>query len=237
MKIAVCDDQEIFLDQMEKILEKQEEIEGYRLFQQVEALWKDMEEGASYDVILMDIEWKGKNKNGIQYASEINERFPDSRIVFVTSYNDRYSQEIFWEKVNLCGFLVKPVREDNLGKLLEKAMKERASRRKKALAVQYKGGLESLPYSRILYLESNAHQISIVQPHTELFVYGRLDDYAEEMREDFVRIHKSYLVNMRYIKRFERKKLILQSEDALPISRSMYASARQQYFDFIRRQD
>lgn len=62
MKIAVCDDQEIFLDQMEKILEKQEEIEGYRLFQQVEALWKDMEEGASYDVILMDIEWKGKTK-------------------------------------------------------------------------------------------------------------------------------------------------------------------------------
>lgn len=92
----------------------------------------------------------------------------------------------------MCGFLVKPVREDNLRKLLGKTMKERASRRKKALTVQYKGGLESLPYSSILYLESNAHQISIVQPHTVHFVYGRLDDYAEEMREDFVRIHKQF---------------------------------------------
>lgn len=234
VKIAVCDNQKAFRDQMEKILVKQEEVDACCLYGQVNDLLKKLEAGALYDVILMDIEWEGKNKNGIQYAAEISERYPGCQIILVTSHNDRYSQEIFWERLNLCGYLVKPVKEENLKKLLKKVEKGEVLRRKRTLTVQYKGGLESLPYVKILYLESNAHQLSIVQFESILSVYGRLDTYAEELQEEFVRIHKSYLVNMCYIKRFERKKLILQNGDTLPISRSMYASAKQRYFEFIR---
>ena len=65
-------------------------------------------------------------------------------------------------------------------------------------------------------------------------VYEKLDMYEEKLKNSFVRVHQSYLVNMTYIKRIDKKNLQLQDDTILPVSKSKYLSARNKYFAFLR---
>lgn len=123
MQVAICDDENIFLEQLEVLLKSIPEIEKADSYNSVDKLCQQLECGYRYDIIFMDIEWNAAKENGTHYASRINELYPDIQIIFVTAYNDRFAEAIFWEPVNLCGYLLKPVQKDNLLLLLEKAKK------------------------------------------------------------------------------------------------------------------
>ncbi len=168
------------------------------------------------------------------YASEINKLHPETLIIYTTAYNEKFSQEIFWESVNLCGYLVKPVQSGNLQKLLDKIEKQQNS--EKSIILKQNGTFNVLPYKQILYLESRGHQIFIYTTDGEFAVYEKLDTYEDKLKNSFVRTHQSYLVNMEYIKRIDKKDLQLQDDTILPVSKSKYVSARNKYFAFIRSQ-
>ncbi len=142
-----------------------------------------------YDLVLMDIEWEGNEQDGIAYAAQYNARSPQTWFIFVTAYNDKFSEKIFWEKVNLCGFLVKPVRKEHLEKLLDKVREKIFS--SEALILQKHGGItEKIANSQIRYIESNAHQLLIHTISGEVALYEKLDVYEKKLYKDFLRIHK-----------------------------------------------
>jgi two-component SAPR family response regulator len=120
MKIAVCDDDKGCLDSMKRLLAGYPGISRTEYYQDLSQLSEALENGMGYDLVLMDIEWEGMEQDGIAYAAQYNARSPQTWFIFVTAYNDKFSEKIFWEKVNLCGFLVKPVRKEHLEKLLDK---------------------------------------------------------------------------------------------------------------------
>lgn len=235
MKIAVCDDEELFIESIQGLLAEIAEIEEAHFYTNIDTLIEDLKNGRAYDVILMDIEWKGDTENGIQYAAGINAQYPEIQIIFMTFYNDRFSQQIFWEHMNLCGYLVKPVEKNNLEILIKKAQNKIQYRTKQALTVSYRGELETIPYRDILYVESRGHQLFIVKPDSVITVYEKLDHYEKDLNTEFVRVHKSYLVNMDYIKRIDRKAVVLQNGLTLPVSKSMHALAKDKYFEYMKR--
>lgn len=151
----------------------------------------------------------------------------------MTSCNGRFSQEIFWQPVNLCGYLVKPIILYNLQMVMDKAEKKITQDRKNRITVQYKGVMESIPLEEILYLESSAHQLLIHTGQTIINIYEKLDDYEKKMQESFVRIHKSYLVNMNYIRRIDRKELLLENGTVLPVSKSKYSYVKEALGTFL----
>ena len=120
MKIAVCDDDKNCLDSIKRLLAEYPGSSRIEYYQELSQLSEALENGTTYDLVLMDIEWEGNEQDGITYAAQYNVHSPQTWFIFVTAYNDKFSQKIFWEKVNLCGFLVKPVKKENLEKLLEK---------------------------------------------------------------------------------------------------------------------
>lgn len=239
MQVAICDDEIIFLEQLHEMIERTGRIEKCTMFHDPEDLRSALRQGTYFDIVFMDIDWKRDDENGIHYAAEINRVHPGTHIIFTTSYNERYSQEIFWEPVNLSGYLVKPVNENNLCILLdkiEKMEKKLQDEKEKNLIVQYKCGSEVYSYRDIQYLESKAHQVIIHTTDKNITVYEKLNVYEEQLHDGFVRIHQSYLVNMQFIKRIDRKELLLQDNTVLPVSKSKYNSARDKYFAFIRSQ-
>lgn len=239
MQVAICDDERIFLEQLHEMILETDRMWECDLFDNPDDLRAALRRGICYDVVFMDIDWKREDENGIQYAAEINRLHPETNIIFTTSYNERFSQEIFWETVNLCGYLVKPVQERNLLMLLDKLdrMKRRQQEEKeKSIIIQYKAGSEVYTYREILYLESKAHQVIIHTRDKDIIVYEKLNVYEEQLKDGFVRVHQSYLVNMQYIKRIDRKELLLQNDVSLPVSKSKFLSARDRYFAFIRSQ-
>ena len=233
MQVAICDDERIFIEQLHEMVEKTGRIEKCDLYDNPDSIRAALRKNVAYDIVFMDIDWKREEENGIQYAAEINRLYPETNIIFTTSYNERFSQEIFWETVNLCGYLVKPVQGANLQRLLDKIEKQRNSE-DKSIVLKQKGAFKVLPYNQILYLESKAHQIYIHTTDEEIMVYEKLDMYEDKLKNSFVRVHQSYLVNMTYIKRIDKKNLQLQDDTILPVSKSKYLSARNKYFAFLR---
>ncbi len=239
MRVAICDDERFFLEQLHEMILKTGRMGEYDLFDNPDDLRAALRKGVCYDVVFMDIDWKRKGENGIQYAVEINKLYPETNIIFTTSYNERFSQKIFWETVNLCGYLVKPVQERNLQMLLDKLdrmQKKQIEEREKSIIIRHKAGSEVYKYRDILYLESKAHQVIIHTKKKDITVYEKLNAYEEQLKDGFVRVHQSYLVNMRYIKRIDRNELLLQNDVLLPVSKSRFLSARDRYLAFIRSQ-
>ena len=232
MHIAVCDDEKNCLDDMEQLLKSYPGISRTEYYQKLEDLSAALKSGITYDLILMDIEWNQSTENGIQFAAQYNLLSPQTQFIFVTAYNDKFSQKIFWETINLCGYLVKPVQKENLEKLLDKVRDKIFS--SEALMVQHGGTTEKIPSSQIRYLESKAHQIVIHTLSGEVTIYEKLDVYEKRLHKDFVRIHKSFLVNMRYIRRIEMKEVTMQDGTVLPVSKARYSASRDKYFRFMR---
>lgn len=232
MHIAVCDDEGKCLDSMERLLKGYPGVSRTEYYQNLEELSAAQKNGTIYDLILMDIEWNGNAENGIRYAARYNIRSPQTQFIFVTAYNDKFSQEIFWENVNLCGYLVKPVQKENLEKLLDKVREKIFG--SEALIVHHGGTTEKVSCSQIRYLESKAHQIVIHTLNGEITIYEKLDVYEKKLHKDFLRIHKSFLVNMQYIRRIEMKEVTMQDGTVLPVSKARYSTSRDKYFRFMR---
>ena len=232
MHIAVCDDEKNCLDDMEQLLKSYPGVSRTEYYQSLDDLSAALKNGITYDLILMDIEWNQSTENGIQFAAQYNLLSPQPQFIFVTAYNDKFSQKIFWETINLCGYLVKPVQKENLEKLLDKVREKNFS--SEALMIQHGGTTEKIPSSQIRYLESKAHQLVIHTMSGEITIYEKLDVYEKKLHKDFVRIHKSFLVNMQYIRRIEMKEVTMQDGTVLPVSKARYSASRDKYFRFMR---
>ena len=235
MRVVVCDDDKLFINQLKEMLSDMSYVNSCEVFNDRIGLWNTLHTGIKYDVIFMKIEWE-QEENGIHYASRINQDYPDIQIIFVTSDNERFSQEICWEPVTLCGYLVKPVVLNHLQLLMDKAWNKIEEYKQNTLTIQCKGVVETIPFSNILYLESVAHQVQIHTTNAIISVYEKLDAYEKRLQENFLRIHKSYYANMDYIRHIERKEVTLQDGTVLPVSKSRYAVAREQYFSYRNRQ-
>lgn len=235
MTAAICDNEKIFIEQLETLIRNIPEIERYDTYHDLELLRKKVEEGISYDLIFMDIEWN-QDENGIRFAAKINELYPKTQIIFITSYNEMYSQEIFFENINLCGYLVKPIEEVKLKKLVEKAFNNLVNNKRRYLTIQYRGKTENLPYDEVRYLESKGHQVIIHGKQTDYVIYDKLDEIAKRSVNGFVSIHKSYLVNMDQIRKMEGKNLYLADGTVLPISKAKVVTAKETYLRYMRSQ-
>ena len=88
MRVAICDDEKIFLEQMESLLNQIEGISCVDKYDDIDDLQENLEE-ETYEMIFMDIAWRGKEDTGVQFAASINDKYPNIQIVFVTAFNDK----------------------------------------------------------------------------------------------------------------------------------------------------
>jgi len=232
MLIAICDDEIDALDLLQSQLEKGGRTNKIRRFLSVKQLQDAIGEGKYFDLIFMDIEWNGP-QNGIDFATSVNEACPNTQIVFVTGHPDRYCQQIFLQPVNLCGYLDKPVAPDFLEKLLQKAQDTIRARESQKLLIQQKGIVHAVPIYKIEYLESSGHQLTVHTADENFICYEQLEKMKERLPDSFLHCHKSYLVNMDFIRRIEKTRILLKNGEALPVSKAKYAETRAAFFRYM----
>ena len=108
MRIAVCDDESLVLERMKASVEKMPEVQACDTFLEPEQLLEAVRSGCRYDIVIMDIEWNGKEA-GIAAAEKLGRLDGEARIIYMTGYTRQYVQQIFLRPANLSGFLMKPV--------------------------------------------------------------------------------------------------------------------------------
>ena len=246
MRIAVCDDQAEVLNTVERMFLEVGVITGIEnvdIYQDIRKLKKEFQEGNRPDVLIMDIchEFnpalpKTKDRQeGIDCAYELNQRYPELQIIYMTEDVKKYSQDIFLKPVNLLGYLTKPVDLVILKKLLEIAKEKQKQNDEKRVTIMCRNHKQIFYLDEILYLESRAHRTMIHTYEGEEVCRDKISDLEQRMGDTFVRCHQSFLVNMKYIRRIENESFNLENGEEISISKRRYVETKNRYFAYLNR--
>ena len=246
MRIAVCDDQAEVLNTVERMFLEVGVITGIEnvdIYQDIRKLKKEFQEGNRPDVLIMDIchEFnpalpKTKDRQeGIDCAYELNQRYPELQIIYMTEDVKKYSQHIFLKPVNLLGYLTKPVDLIILKKLLEIAKEKQKQNDEKRVTIMCRNHKQIFYLDEILYLESRAHRTMIHTYEGEEVCRDKISDLEQRMGDTFVRCHQSFLVNMKYIRRIENESFKLENGEEISISKRRYVETKNRYFAYLTR--
>lgn len=238
LKIAICDDEEYFLKFEEKLISNYMETRGieYQImaFASGIDLLKALDGIAEFDIIFLDIVMN--DLDGIDTAKKIRKITRDVYLVFVTIY---ISYALQGYEVRATRFILK----DN--KFFRLAMKEcidtiiqEMNHVKQRQSFKFREGDVELALENIMYIESTIHKLyfHVVLDSTLLTftMYGKLDTIESMFKDNsFCRIHKSYLVNLKYVKQIERYRLELRNGMGLSISQSRYKEVKEKYIDYL----
>ena len=218
-------------------------IENVDIYQDIRKLKKEFQEGNRPDVLIMDIchEFnpalpKTKDRQeGIDCAYELNQRYPELQIIYMTEDVKKYSQNIFLKPVNLRGYLTKPVDLVILKKLLEIAKEKQKQNDEKRVTIMCRNHKQIFYLDEILYLESRAHRTMIHTYEGEEVCRDKISDLEQRMGDTFVRCHQSFLVNMTYIRRIENESFKLENGEEISISKRRYVETKNRYFAYLNR--
>lgn len=233
MRIAVCDDQPEVLEQLKSMLEQMEFVEKVHVYSDMEVFLSVLDKAAYYNAVLMDIDWKA-DRTGIDLAKELQKRSPATKIIYITAYAMEYIEDIFLKPSNLSGFLLKPVRAEQLEKNLRKIQRQQEQTEGK-LIITSRGNIIAVSFRDIIYLENQLHRVRVVLSDREYWCYERLDSVKKRLNEQFLACHKSYVVNMEHILEFRNMEVELSGGNRVPVSRSRYKESKSRFFTYLSR--
>lgn len=226
-KIAVCDDETLELDLISTVVERWSAQTNNKVnietFPSAESFLFHYEECKDYDILLLDVEMG--EMSGIELAKQIRKDNKHVEMVFITSHFE-FAGEGY--EVDALHYLVKPVKEEKLLDVLDKAAKK-LSEEPASLVISCDGEVVRLFADDILYVESFLHYISIHTAKQEYKIKKNLSDFEKEVSENFFRIHRSFLVNLKSVVRISRTSVLLKGAVELPLARGKYDAVNQAY--------
>lgn len=181
------------------------------------------------DVLIMDINLK--DGNGIEAIKTLQESHPSLKVIYLTG-NINYATAIFETKPVY--FLTKPIDEEKLYAALEKGIKQIEFDRNDSIVVKTNGSENILYRRNILYVESQGRRLVLYMVDGKRFeIYEKMDVLQELLGKSFVRSHKSFLINMKYIVGRTNKEFCLSDGKIIPISRSNFNEAKNRFLSYL----
>ena len=231
IKIAVCEDEKetqlLIEDYLENILkdisieyEIQKYISGEEL---LESNLKDI------DILLLDI--KMEKLNGMDTARKIREVDNEMEIIFVTSLID-YVQEGY--EVRAYRYLLKPIELEELKKHVLTCIKDIEINKESHIKIKNKYNTYKIYLNEIKYIEVKKKDMLIHTINKNFDIKYSLGKIEKELNPyKFIRCHKSFIVNLRYVENIKPNAAILESGEEVPISRYRYKEVKEKFLKFL----
>lgn len=193
-----------------------------------------LEAGDVFNLLITDIDLD-EERDGISLAQQINKSFPKIKIIYMTAYND-FSHDI--SDSNFVYYLVKPIREDKLRSALKKANDALCKERGETVLLKNRDAVSAVEVCGIVYVESVGHRaLYHLSDGEEISVRERLDavDKSLAAYQSFLRVHKSFLVNMAFIAKVAGADVILNSGRIIPVSRGNIKAVKSAFSAYLMR--
>lgn len=227
-RILICDDDPAFLDAVDRqvrcFFEKRSITPSISRFTSPMTIPEAALEAC--DLAFFDIDFDMDDTNGIDAARRLRQVNSRALIFFVTNYID-YAPAGY--EVQAFRYVLKRDMAQVLERYLLQAMDQFAERQE-SLRLQGRDGAVELPLEQITYIEVMDHSASV---HTRDAAYGlntTLSSLENGLREHgFLRIHKSFLVNMRHIRKFRSRECLLSEGTVLAVSEKNYSQQKQRF--------
>lgn len=226
IKVAICDDVPVITKAIEDLMLEYDsslfEIDiYYNPFRLIESLKEN-----THDMYILDIEFP--NLSGIEIAETIRENNYTCPIIFITSFKE-YMEKAF--KVNTFDYILKPVTKNKVYPALNRAIKYLDLNESKFMFT-YNKACYSLSSSEIVYFEKNKRKVLIHTPSDINETILATRDLLSKVNDNFIQVHTSYIVNVRYVKQIRNNTIIVNLNEKqtvdIPISRKFKDNARKQ---------
>ncbi|WP_276947985.1 LytR/AlgR family response regulator transcription factor [Acetatifactor muris] len=218
-RLAICDDNQTDAAYLQTLLKRWAASAGTALnmesFPSAEAFLFRYEEDRSFDLLLLDIEMG--QMSGVELARKIRQENRLVQIVFITGYMEYISEGYDVEALH---YLIKPVTEEKLRTVLERAV-QRLDSREKALCLSMSGTVMRIPLREIHYLEVRRNYVTVCGQEAWT-VKKTLNELEKELDGSFFRTDRSHIVNLHFVRKITRTQVILKDGGELPLSRKFY---------------
>ena len=236
MKIAICDDEREFLENVGLAIETYLNEKGLEynidLYNSGKVIMELRENIVSYDVVFLDINMP--EVSGLEVAEWIRTYSDNVNIVFITAI---ISYAIQGYKYNAVRYILKNERQlkASIYECMD-AILDKISSSHKTKTIDFCGGSCEVLVNQIMYIESNKHKLLfhiIGKDPEDYSIYSTLNDVEKEYIEaDFLRVHQSYMVNMKYISKLVRYYVILENGERISIPKVRYREVADSYIAY-----
>lgn len=231
LNIAICDDNSTDLSTLVDLVKKIDNINfQIHMYLNPEECLKDIDSGIHFDVFLLDILMN--EHNGIDIAREIRKTHSDTPIFFITA---TYEFALQGYEVRAMRYYLKPIEEEKFSADLINVLKQAEVKKNSYITISNTQGLFKIKTSDIYYVES---MLRTIQIHTKSETYsmvGKISDLEERLKSNnIIRVHKSFLVNLAYVKNIFKDTITLDNGNEVLLSKHRSKDVHSQLLNYVR---
>lgn len=229
--IAVCDDEVMECSKIAaKIREILEEMNVSCTIRQFYSGRELLQSSENFDMIFLDIIMG--DLDGMKTAQLIRKKAYDKLLVFISASRDyvfdAYDVEAFQ-------YLLKPIEDKKLKKVLEKAVRKTVEHSQAFLIVSRDRQKKKIFLDDIYYFEIRGRMIDAHGTGGIFSYYEQIGLLERELQgKGFFRCHKSYLVNLKYVDVYNRQELVLDNGERIVIARRRYEEFCREILKYMR---
>lgn len=233
LNIAVCDDEAAAVAIVRRVLkdsfaarELKAEIATYT---DAENLLKVIQAGGCYDILLLDIDMPGID--GVELGARLHDLMQNTILIYVSGRAERVFDSF---RARPFRFVRKSVFREEWPGVMDDL--ERELERRRASRLVFMSGTQqiALRAEEIVYVEALRKKQALHTLRGEYDLSDSFENVASRLDGlGFIRIHRSYTVNYRFIYSLNRTEVELDDGSLLPIGRSKHAAVQQEFHRLV----
>lgn len=188
------------------------------------------------DILFLDIKMPGKN--GMEIARQLRKRDNKAILIFVTALEEYVFQAF---DVGAFHYLVKPFTHEKFEAVLHHAVEQYQTftvdvpeKEEKYIVIRVGGVHTRVFLKEIVYAEVYNRKIIIHKENGKLEFYGKLSELEKQLGEDFFRPHRAYLINFRFVEKYDASVIYLEKGRA-PVAKQNYSKFVKGYLKYNQR--
>ncbi|MDR0588758.1 MAG: LytTR family DNA-binding domain-containing protein [Burkholderiales bacterium] len=211
LRVLIVDDEALARRRLRDLLDDSQKVFPVRVVGEVETGVEALNwvQNSEVDLLLLDIHMP--DMDGLELASHLLKMKSPPRVIFVTAYNEHALRAF---ELNAVDYLMKPVRIDRLIAALRKVpslapisetqLNRLAAGARRYLPVIERSKIELVPIEDIYYFKAELKYVTAKALKREYILEDPLTKLEEEYKNEFLRIHRSYLVARHAVQSFVR---------------------------------
>lgn len=204
MNIAICDDEENIRIYIRKLIQKQEPFCKITEFSSGKELLEFQDETNAEEIDILFLDISMGDEDGMTVAKQIRSQMESN------------FEQVFAQTIREYQYLMAKKKE-----------------KPKEVLVRNGNRTRSVSADDIYYIESSNRKVTLYLRHEKIEYYDKISSLESELKPDFFRIHKGYLVNIKYVERYDRTEVKMRNGDSLLISKYKYQDFVKRYLEYI----
>ncbi len=231
LKIAIVEDEKVQAELLENMVNAWAVTESLlvtvKKYASAELFLFSIDDEVPFDILLLDIQME--NMNGVELANKLRESNDEVIIIFITAILDYVFKGY---EVNALHYILKPVNKQTLFNTFSKANKKHKT--SEFLLVTTEDRNIKIDMLEILYIEASLHDVIIHTLDDDYTVRMKFTEIKNKLNDHFIATHRSFIVNLAYIKHITKTDAVLDNGKKIPLSRRLYPSVCRTFIDYHR---